>query len=118
MMFRLIPILIGLVIIGIIGGIVFLVADQWDAEVYHGTAVVIEHDYNEEYYTYDSNTKTSTYHSEEFILVIQYEDIIASGDVSKYLWKVVADGDKVTIDYWYGNFSSAFYVSITGKGTN
>lgn len=115
---KLFPILIGLLVIGIIGGIVFLVADQWGAEVYHGNAVVIEHEYHAAYTTYDSNTKMSTYHPESFVLVIQYEDITSGDTVREYLWDAVADGDKVAIDYWYGNFSGAFYVSITGEGTN
>ena len=115
---KLFPILIGLMVIGIVGGLIFWVADQWGAETYHGNAIVLNHDYNAAYTTYDSNTKMSTFHPEQFILIIQYEDIITSDHVREYLWDAVADGDKVAIDYWYGYFSGAFYVNITGESNN
>ena len=104
------PWIMGVFVVLIIG---LMVADRWGAEMHQGTATVIEHDYEDEYTSCDSKGYCTTY-DEEFILKVQYEDSIISDQVRQHIWEAVEDGEKVSIDYYYGNLFGTLNVDVTG----
>ena len=114
---RLLPILIGLIIVVVVGGLIFLGADTIGTSDQYGVGIIVDKEFIPEHevttMTYSDFCKcmetSTTYYDDEWRVQVNMTGKLGYLEVSESMFNALSHGGKAHITYYVGRFSDTIY---------